>query len=71
MSRKKAIPAVPVVVPSEPLLVSLKDAAKFLGVQVYSIRQLTRRGVLPYRQIGNKWLVNYAALKAFANGRAA
>jgi excisionase family DNA binding protein len=66
MSRKKAIPSVPVVIPTEPLLVSLKDAARFLGVQVYSIRQLTRRGVLPYKVIGKRWLVNYAALKAFA-----
>jgi excisionase family DNA binding protein len=68
MSRKKAIPAVPVVVSSEPLLVPLEDAARLLGVQVYSIRRLTRKGVLPYKVIGNKWLINYSALKEFANG---
>jgi hypothetical protein len=37
----------------EPLLVSLKEAA--------------RLGVLPYRIVGNKWLVSFKAVKAFAN----
>ena len=55
---------------SEPLLVPLAEAARLLGVRVYSIRLLTRKGILPFRQIGNKWLVNYAALKKFAEGSA-
>jgi len=52
----------------EPLLVPLSEAARLLGVRIYSIRRLTRRGVLPYRVVGNKWLVPFASLKAFANG---
>ena len=50
----------------EPLLVPLKEAARLLGVRVYSIRRLTRKGQLAYKVIGNKWLVQYASLKAFA-----
>jgi excisionase family DNA binding protein len=46
-------------------------AARLLGVQVYSIRRLTRRGVLPYKKIGNKWLIHYGSLKKFASETAA
>ncbi len=51
---------------SEPLLVPLAEAARLLGIKVYSIRRLTRKGQLAYKVIGNKWLVQYASLKAFA-----
>ena len=68
-NKKQAVADVSLV--SEPLLVPLKQAARLLGVEVYSIRQLTRRGVLPYRVIGNRWLVPYAALKKFAEGSTA
>ena len=54
--------------PLSPLLVSLTEAAPLLGVKVYSVRQLCRKGTLPHRVIGNKWLVNYRALEVFANG---
>jgi excisionase family DNA binding protein len=69
MSRIKLVAAP--ITPPEPLLIPLKEAARLLGVQIYSVRKLTRRGVLPYKKIGNKWLIRYAALKAFANGKAA
>jgi excisionase family DNA binding protein len=52
--------------PVEPLLVPLSEAARLLGVKVYSIRRLTRKGQLAYKVIGNRWLVHYASLKAFA-----
>jgi excisionase family DNA binding protein len=76
---KKIPPAVATTeVPSstEPLLVPLSEAARLLGVRVYSIRLLTRKGVLPYRVIGNRWQIPLKALKAFAEcgtatGRAA
>jgi excisionase family DNA binding protein len=70
MSSKKssASPSIDVISISEPLLVPLRDAARLLGVEIYSIRKLARRGVLPYRKIGNKWLVPFAALRDFANG---
>jgi excisionase family DNA binding protein len=55
----------------EPLLVPLSEAARLLGVKIYSVRRLARRGVLPRRVIGNRWLIPYAALKAFAVGRKA
>lgn len=58
--------AVAVSLPAEPLLVTLGEAARLLGVKIYSVRQLTRKGILPHKVIGNKWCVNYQALKAFA-----
>jgi|BogFormECP03_OM2_1039629.scaffolds.fasta_scaffold11949_2 excisionase family DNA binding protein len=53
----------------EPLLVPLSEAARLLGVKIYSVRRLARRGVLPRRVIGNRWLIPYAALKTFAAGK--
>lgn len=52
----------------EPLLVPLKEAARLLGVRVFSIRKLCRQGALPHRLIGNRWLVSMAAIRAFAAG---
>lgn len=68
MSSKKIAVRLPVQSISEPLLVSLADAAHLLGVAIYSIRRMTRRGELPYRVIGNRWLIPTQALKNFANG---
>jgi excisionase family DNA binding protein len=59
--------ATPAVASIEPLLVPLAEAARLLGVRIYSIRRLTRQGLLPFKVIGNRWLVNYSALKAYAN----
>lgn len=67
MSKTKSAVAAEVSVVAEPLLVPLKQAAQLLGVQVYSIRKLTRSGQIAYRVVGNRWLVNYQALKTFAN----
>ena len=52
----------------EPLLVPLKEAARLLGVRVFSIRKLCRQGALPHRLIGNRWCIPTAALRAFAAG---
>lgn len=38
-------------------------------MKVYSVRLLCRKGHLPHRVIGKKWLVSYAALKAFADAK--
>jgi excisionase family DNA binding protein len=73
MPRKKSIPAVTTssaVTPNEPLLVPLSEAARLLGTKIYSIRLLCRKGALPFRIVGNRWLVNYQALKKFAEGSA-
>lgn len=68
-----ALPALP-----EPLLVPLAEAARLLGVKMFSIRQLCRqfdatKGAvgLPHRLIGNRWLVPLAAVRAFAAGEVA
>lgn len=53
----------------EPLLVPLSEAARLLGVKIYSVRKLARRGVLPRRVVGNRWLIPYSSLKAFAAGK--
>jgi excisionase family DNA binding protein len=68
MPRKKKLSIIssPVVLTTEPLLVPLSEAARLLGVKTYSVRQLTRSGQLPVKVIGNRWLVPYAALQAFA-----
>lgn len=67
MPRTKKIPVlVPVTRTEQPLLVPLSEAARLLGVKTYSVRQLTRTGALPVKVIGNRWLVPYAALQAFA-----
>jgi excisionase family DNA binding protein len=63
LSDSKSSPAL------DPLLVPLSEAARLLGVKIYSVRRLARRGVLPRRVIGNKWLIPYAALKTFAAGK--
>ena len=59
MSRRSIYPVVPA--SPEPLLVPLAEAARLLGVRIYSIRRMTRKGVLPYK------LIPFAALKAFAS----
>jgi len=67
MKKKSQQPAVATPAP-EPLLVSLSEAARLLGVKIYSIRRLARKGVLLHRVIGNRWLIHFQTLKAFANG---
>jgi excisionase family DNA binding protein len=67
MKKKSQQPAVATPAP-EPLLVSLSEAARLLGVKIYSIRRLVRKGVLLHRVIGNRWLIHFQTLKAFANG---
>ncbi len=64
--KKLSVVSSSVVLTTEPLLVPLAEAARLLGVKTYSIRQLTRKGHLPVKVIGNRWLVPYAALQAFA-----
>jgi excisionase family DNA binding protein len=69
MPRSKQVVPISVAVPTEPLLVSVRDAARLLGVKIYSVRRLVRAGSLSYRVVGNRWLVNFQSLKTFANGK--
>jgi helix-turn-helix protein len=55
------------VVSLEPLMVPLAEAAKLLGVKTHSMRQMCRQDILPYKKIGNRWVIPYQALKSFAN----
>jgi hypothetical protein len=66
LESKKQPVLISVSVPAKPLAVSLKDTAKLIGLKPYSVRRLARRGDLLYRVVGNKWLINFASLEAFA-----
>jgi excisionase family DNA binding protein len=54
--------------PAEPLLVSVKEAARLLGLESQSIRRLARRGDLRYKKISStKWLINYKSVEVYAS----
>jgi excisionase family DNA binding protein len=44
---------------------TLREAAAYLKVPTYSIRQLVRRGAIPHQKIGKKFLVPVSEVKAF------
>ena len=72
-SKESAVAALSaqLVAPVEPLLVSLSEAARLLGVKMYTIRKMCRRGVLPYRTPAVKWMIPRSAIKNFVEGRKA
>ncbi len=51
-------PDAPVVAISGPRLLSVKDAATYLGAHLWAIRQMVRKRELPYVQIGRKHLID-------------
>jgi excisionase family DNA binding protein len=51
-------PVVPVVAINGPRLLSLKDAAVYLGAHLWAVRQMVRGRELPYVQIGRKHLID-------------
>jgi len=58
-------PATPVVAISGPRLLSVKDAATYLGAHLWAIRQMVRNRELPYVQIGRKHLIDKVDLDKF------
>jgi len=51
-------PVTPIVAISGPRLLSVKDAAAYLGAHLWAIRQMVRNRELPYVQIGRKHLID-------------
>jgi len=58
-------PVAPAVVISGPRLLSLKDAAVYLGAHLWAVQQMVRGRELPYVQIGRKHLVDRVDLDKF------
>jgi len=58
-------PVVPAVAISGPRLLSVKDAATYLGAHLWAIRQMVRNSELPYVQIGRKHLIDKVDLDKF------
>jgi len=56
--------ATPVAI-SGPRLLSLKDAAVYLGAHLWAVRQMVRGRELPYVQIGRKHLIDKVDLDKF------
>lgn len=46
---------------------NLKDAAAYLGISVPTLMRLLGSGVIPYRRIGQRWLIARAALDDWLN----
>jgi excisionase family DNA binding protein len=49
-----------------PLMVSIEDATKLLGLGRTRIKQLCADGTLPSARVGNRRLIPYAAVEAYA-----
>lgn len=63
--RTKATAApTPVAVEESPCW-TLKQAASYLRVPVYSVRLLVSRGAIPHQRIGKRFLVPIAEVKAY------
>lgn len=58
-------PIAPFMAISGPRLLSVKDAATYLGAHLWAIRQLVRNRELPYVQIGRKYLIDRMDLDRF------
>jgi excisionase family DNA binding protein len=58
-------PVVPVVAISGPRLLSVRDAATYLGAHLWAIRQMVRNRELPYVQIGRKHLIDRLDLDGY------
>jgi excisionase family DNA binding protein len=53
---------------SSPLLVSLEEAARLLGLSEKRVRALCQQGVLDSRREGRRRLVRYTSLREYAEG---
>ena len=50
--------------PPEPLLISIKDAAKLVGLSEWSVEDLLRRGIYRAKKAGRRTLIEFASVKA-------
>lgn len=46
---------------------NLKEAAAYLGISVPTLARLLRSEVIPYRRVGQRWLIARAALDDWLN----
>lgn len=46
---------------------NLKEAAAYLGISIPTLVRLLGSGVIPYRRIGQRWLIARAALDDWLN----
>ena len=46
---------------------NLKEAAAYLGFSIPTLMRLLGSGVIPYRRIGQRWLIARAALDDWLN----
>lgn len=48
-------------------VLNLKEAAAYLGISVPTLVRLLGSGVIPYRRIGQRWLIARGALDDWLN----
>lgn len=46
---------------------NLKEAVAYLGLSVPTLVRLLGSGVIPYRRVGQRWLIAWAALDDWLN----
>lgn len=46
---------------------NLKEAAAYLGISIPTLVRLLGSGVIPYRRVGQRWLIARAALDDWLN----
>ena len=46
---------------------NLKEAAAYLGISITTLVRLLGSGVIPYRRVGQRWLIARAALDDWLN----
>jgi excisionase family DNA binding protein len=51
------------------MLMSIEEAAKYLGMSEETVRYLARSKRIPAGKIGRKWRLNKADLEAFLRGQ--
>lgn len=46
---------------------NLKEAAVYLGISIPTLVRLLRSGAIPYRRVGQRWLIARSALDDWLN----
>ena len=52
---------------SQKSVFNLKEAAAYLGISVPTLGRLLESGAIPYRRVGQRWLIAQAALDDWLN----